>query len=99
MSMAVVVQCFNKLDTLQRMLQSLLACEAHQQLQLIIWRDGVKGSRRESEFAPAVEAVGTFIRAFAEQHADRFRGIELYENDINLGCYKTCQLAIDTALK
>jgi hypothetical protein len=99
MSMAVVVQCFVKLDTLQGLLQSLLACEGHEQLSLIIWRDSARGSRRELEFIPAGEAVGAFIHEFVGQYRESFRTIDVYENPWNLGCYKTCQLAIDAAFK
>ena len=54
---AVVVQCFNKLDTTQGLLDSLLRCEGHEDVDLILWCDGVEGSRREEEFRPARDAV------------------------------------------
>src|SRR5262249_54457704 len=98
-SMAVVVQCFNKADTLHGLLGSLLRCEGCHAVNLIIWRDGVRGGRREAEFLPACETVHALILEFIREQGGNFRSIDYRFNDQNLGPYATCKVALDFAFE
>jgi len=92
---AVAVQCFVKTDTLQGLLESLLRCEGHNDVSLLIWQDSARGSRRETEFAPAAEKVHAFVIDFIGQYGRRFRTLDYRFNERNLGPYETCKLALD----
>ncbi len=94
---AVVVQCFNKPDTVRGVLESLCKCEGASRVDLIVWQDGVIGSRRQSEFEEPCNNVREFVTSFASEHKEKFSSIEVYENAWNLGPYKTCKVAMDLA--
>jgi len=72
---AVVVQCFNKPDTVRGVLESLCKCEGASRVDLIVWQDGVIGSRRQSEFEEPCNNVREFVTSFASEHKARFRSI------------------------
>src|SRR5712691_9853989 len=96
---AVVVQCFVKLDTLQDVLESISNCESADQVDLIVWHEGLSGSRREIEFTEPWQKVSEFLISFSNSRQGQFRSIKTYENSQNLGPYKTCQNAIDHAFQ
>jgi len=65
---SVVIQCFAKTDTLKGLLDSLLCCEGHRDVDLTIWQDSAYGSRREEEFTGAATKVHAFVVDFISEH-------------------------------
>lgn len=96
---AIVIQNFNKPDTLKAVCESLLTCDNRHQFDLIFWSDSVIGARKEIEYAPMAQAVRDLLRSFTADHGHQFRSISLRGNTSNLGCYKTCETAIDSAFE
>jgi tetratricopeptide (TPR) repeat protein len=96
---AIVVQNFNKPDTLGALCKSLLECDNTRDLDLIFWSDSAIGARKEAEYLPKCAEVGKLLDSFFVTYRDRFRSITLRRNSTNLGCYKTCQLAIESAFE
>ena len=94
---SVVIQCFAKTDTLKGLLDSLLGCEGHRDVDLTIWQDSAYGSRREEEFTGAATEVHAFVIDFISEHGRRFRTLDYRLNERNLGPYGTCKVALDHA--
>jgi hypothetical protein len=94
---AIVVQNFNKPDTLEAVCKSLLECANTNQYDLIFWSDSASGARKETEYSAKCAEVGNLLDSFFTSSRDRFRSITLRRNPSNLGCYKTCQIALDYA--
>jgi hypothetical protein len=96
---AVVVQNFNKPDTLEMVCKSLLACENTRQFDLIFWSDSATGAPKEAKYLPKCAEVAKLLHSFFAAHRDRFRSITLRRNPTNFGCYRTCQTAMDNAFE
>src|SRR5229473_1352329 len=96
---AVVVQCFVKVDTLCEVLEALSKSEGADQIDLVVWHEGLFGTRREAEFTEPWQKVCQFLISFSDSHRGQFRSIETYENARNLGPYETCKNAIDYAFR
>jgi hypothetical protein len=96
---AIVVQNFNKPDTLDALCKTLLECDSRQQFDLIFWSDSAAGARKESEYGPKCAEVERLLAAFASAHGGQFRSITLRRNPVNFGCYKTCQIALDSVFE
>lgn len=94
---AIVVQAFNKPDTLADLLNSLLRCRGHENFDLWIWTDNFAGSLREQEFKTNYMSVRSLCETFCRLHAKDFRKLEFMNNDRNCGPYQTCQMAINAA--
>jgi FkbM family methyltransferase len=94
-TIAVVIQCFVKTDTLKQALEALLGCERSEDVDLILWHDGIVGSRREHELTKSWEAVADYLKSFTQDNTNNFRSIEIHRNNRNLGTCKTCQIAMD----
>ena len=92
---AVVVQSFVKLDTLRAVLQSLARCDGAEKVDLILWHEGLEGSRRQGEFERPWHEVRSFLSACPQSQKDKFRSVEIFSNEKNLGPYITCKKAID----
>ena len=98
-SIAVAVQCFVKTDTLQGLLESLLRCDGHNDVNLFIWQDSARGSRREADFASAFTNVQVFVIDFIGRYGRSFRTIDYRFNERNLGPCATCKIALDYVFK
>lgn len=92
---AIVIQNFNKPDTLDALCESLLKCSNRQQFDLIFWSDSPLGSRRGAKYLLECAEVERLLTNFAATHGDEFRSITLQRNQVNLGAYKTCEVSID----
>lgn len=96
---AIVIQNFNKPDTLEALCDSLRGCENRHQFDLIFWSDVAEGSANEGRYQQKTAEVRRFIRSFSADHGDQFRSISRRANPVNYGCYKTCRIAIDSAFE
>lgn len=95
----VVVQCFNKPDTLQAVCRSLLCCKSSRYFNLIIWSDSPIGSHNEDRYAPAYQQVLALIDSLRLDFERAFASVEILGNTVNLGPYRTCKLALDHAFR
>lgn len=98
-SYAVVVQCFNKPDTLEAVCRALLACSSNERFGLIFWSDSPIGSRDEARFTPAHQDVLALLERLRPELEGKFAFVEIHKNVTNLGPYKTCKLVLDHAYK
>jgi hypothetical protein len=96
---AIVVQNYNKPDTLRDVCESLLACENRHLFDLIFWSDSAVGGHKETEHGPKVAQSRAYLESFSATHGDQFHSVAIYQNSINLGCYKTCRVAMDKAFE
>jgi hypothetical protein len=96
---AIVVQNFNKPDTLEAVCKSLIACANTLQYDLIFWSDSASGARKEADYRLKCAEVEKLLHSFVPSYRDRFRSIALRRNPTNLGCYKTCRIAVDHAFE
>ena len=96
---AVVVQCFNKPDTLEAVCRALLACSSTERFGLVFWTDSPINSRDEARFAPAHRDVLTLLEELRPELEGKFASVEIHKNMTNLGPYKTCKLALDHTFK
>jgi tetratricopeptide (TPR) repeat protein len=96
---AIVIQNFNKPDTLHALCESLLKCGNTRRFDLIFWSDSAHGSRKEAQYLPKTAQVKELLDAFSAAHGDRFNSITIQRNPVNYGCYKTCQIAMDMAFE
>lgn len=96
---ALVVQCFNKPDTLALTLNSLVKCHNRGDFDLIIWQDSATGSERQDRYEKACQATRALIESTLPHLKREFRSVDFKANHSNLGCYKTCQIAIDYAFE
>jgi hypothetical protein len=85
---AVVVQCFVKVDTLREVLEAICKCEGANDVDLIMWHEGLLGTRREAEFNEPWKRVCEFLISFSDSHQGQFRSIQIYENARNLGAIR-----------
>ncbi len=92
---AIVVQNFNKPDTLEAVCTSLLTCDNTRQFDLIFWSDSAFGAHKEAEYRPKCAEVAQLLDSFFAMYSDRFRSITLRRNPVNRGTCKTCQIALD----
>lgn len=92
---AIVVQNFNKPDTLDALCKSLLRCDNRQQFHLIFWSDSAIGARKEVEYKPKVAEVRRLLNSFSTNHRDQFKSIVVQQNSVNHGTCQTCQIALD----
>jgi hypothetical protein len=95
--LAVVIQAFVKLDTLEACCNSLLECAGHDRIDLIFWIDNAWGSRKPERFAASSRKVRDYINNFAFDNAVAFKSIQVRANDRNLGTCKTCEVALNYA--
>ena len=96
---AVVVQCFNKPDTLEAVCRALLACSGRERFDLIFWSDSPIGSRNEERYLPAHRDVLATLEKLRPDLEAAFASVEIHGNTANLGPYKTCQLAVDQGFR
>jgi hypothetical protein len=98
MTMAVVIQCFAKSDTLAAMCESLLRAQGHEYVRLIFWCDNANDvTRNVNAFRLGHAQVLEFLLQFSAEHRQDFADIEIHHNSTNLGPCPTCQIALDYA--
>ena len=95
--MAVVVQCFAKVDTLSALLRSLLACRGAEEIDLILWLDKPAQDSAGSKYIQPNLDVQATVDWFIAANATRFRSVTRHSNEYSLGTCKTCQIALDYA--
>jgi hypothetical protein len=104
----LVVQAFIKVDTLTNLLHSLSRCWRRESVDLLLFSDVPKGASRETnptalgkeaEYARKNEQVLAKLAEFRALRSSEFHSVILHRNDANLGCYKTCQAALDMAFE
>lgn len=96
---AIVVQCYNKADTLALTLNALLKCQDREKFNLIIWQDSEIGNHKQAQHAPQREAATAVVRAMLPMLEKAFASVEYHVNPANLGCYETCRQCIDYAFE
>lgn len=96
-NMALVVQCFAKCDTLLGLCKSLMLCHGHEQIDLIFWSDSPVEGRQQEKYIPLCADVQIYLDNFIEKESGHFKSITRRQNDVNLGPYKTCEIALDFA--
>lgn len=94
---AIVVQCYNKPDTLALLLNSLMNCQGRHGFDLIVWQDSTIGNAKQKKHTKSQIATAALIDSLMPQLKEQFRSVLYRANVVNLGCYKTCKLAIDHA--
>lgn len=108
MSVSLVVQAFIKVDTLTNLLRSLSRCWRRESIDLLLFSDVPSGANKETnptalgkeaEYARKNEQVLATLAEFRAAHDSEFHSVTLHRNDVNLGCYKTCQTALDLAFE
>jgi len=98
-SKAVLVQCYNKADTTALTLGALLKCSGAADFNLVIWQDDETGNPKADVHGPGRVATTAVVEAMLPVLQKTFRSVAYYKNDGNLGCYATCQVAIDKVLE
>ena len=96
---AIVLQCYNKPDTLALLLNSLMNCRGHNEFDLIVWQDNTAGNAKQKKHTKSQMATAALIESLMPQLIQQFRSVQYKANALNLGCYKTCRLAIDYAFQ
>ena len=93
----IVVQAFNKPDTLGQSLASLMKCKDREKWSLLIYQDGFLGSKRQTEYEQQSSEVRTLIGTLLPQLACNFFSVEIIVSPSNLGTTACCKAAIDLA--
>jgi hypothetical protein len=105
-SISLVVQAFIKADTVENLLRSLSRCSRRESVDLVFFVDVPQGAsnatnpaavEKETAYARKNEQVVAILQDFLASHRSDFANVSLHRNDRNLGCYKTCQVALDAA--
>ena len=92
---ALALQCFCKADTLEHVLQSMLALESSEQFSLIMLQDSVEGSPKRDRYAKGHQDVKDLISKWLPQLQSKFFSVEVLDNKSNLGTAPTCRRLID----
>jgi hypothetical protein len=92
---ALAVQCFCKVDTLEKLFQSLLGLKDAKQYSLLILQDNPTGSTKSENYAPKCEQVKALISTWHSLLASHFFSIEYLINERNLGTAATCRRLLD----
>ena len=92
---AVALQCFNKADVLEQVLQSLVACHNSKRFALTILQDSATGSRKQDIYAPAAAEVQTLLAAWLPRLLAAFDGVEILQNPVNKGTAPSCRRLLD----
>jgi hypothetical protein len=95
-SLAIVVQCFIKRDTIENLCRSLLLCHERKKFDLIFWSDCALGSQKP-EYESLNKTVIEYLDHFSVDNIGEFQQIVTKINDQNLGTCKTCEVALDFA--
>lgn len=94
----LVVQCFNKPDTLGELLNSLAECENAKECHLLIYQDGITDAQKAKYFGKH-EQVRDVVAAKRRLVEESFRSAEYVFSDINRGTCAACMDAIDYAFQ
>lgn len=92
---AVALQCFNKADTLDQVLQHLVKCYDTRRFGLVIIQDSAIGSDRQDIYLPATEKVKAVLADWLPRLMQAFESVEICENSDNRGTAPTCRSLLD----
>lgn len=92
---ALALQCFNKADTLDQVLQSLIACRGTERFSLTILQDSAEGSNKPDVYGPAAEAVRGVLADWLPRLMQAFQAVELIANPVNKGTAPSCRRLLD----
>lgn len=95
---AIAIQCFSKPDTLADLLQSVLAQDASD-WSVLIWQDGLPGSRHEDRYRADVALVSSVIDDHLPRLRQKFGDVRVVNSAANLGTAPTCKRLIDLAFE
>jgi hypothetical protein len=104
----VVVQPFVKVEMLEGLLRSLLACTGRERVKLLLFSDNPSGlteethpgaSPRVSEYSEKNERVMALLAEFRAAHRADFRDVVVERSASHLGPYGTCRAAVDLAFE
>lgn len=95
----IVVQIFNKADTVFKLLNSLINCRATSKFNLIIVQDNSCGSKNEKIYETQVDEVFKLVGEFYPKLVMKFASVRFTRTPRNLGTCRTCEYALDLAIR
>lgn len=93
--LAVAVQCFAKVGTLQRCLDALMKCRGAQDFTLFILQDALEGSKKPDVYERGHAQVRAAIAEALPALVDRFFAVSVLQNRVNMGTTGSCRRLLD----
>lgn len=95
---AIAIQCFSKPDTLADLLRSVLEQKASD-WSVLIWQDGLAGSKHEDRYKADVALVSSVIDDHLPRLREKFGDVRVVNSAANLGTAPTCKRLLDLAFE
>jgi hypothetical protein len=92
---ALALQCFCKVDTLQRVFETLMELTDTADYGLVILQDSVIGSSKADRYAAGALLVQELIGKWLAKLNEKFFSVEYLRNDHNLGTAPSCRRLLD----
>jgi hypothetical protein len=94
-SYAVAIQCFNKPDTLDKVLAALVRCDETEAFDLVIGQDNAVGSAKQATYSRPAEEVRAVIGKWIPELLNKFNSVEVKLGSRNRGTAPTCRQLLD----
>ncbi|GGW48420.1 glycosyltransferase family 2 protein [Alishewanella tabrizica] len=91
----ICIQSFNKADTLEKLLDSIVKCKDTENFSIIIIQDSWIGSKNESKYKIGFDEVTAVISRHVSTLSECFHNVEIIKNKKNLGTATTCRKLLD----
>ncbi len=95
---ALAIQCFAKPDTLVDLFSSILDQQSTD-WSLIVWQDGLVGSKQSDRYAADAIAVSSVIDRYLPLLGTRFADIRVVRSEANLGTAPSCKRLLDLSFE
>lgn len=92
---AVAIQCFNKPDTLDEMLNSLTECTDCNRFSVVLLQDAWEGSKKEDIYKDSAYKVQEIIAKWLPLLSIKFINVTVIRNERNLGTAPSCRRLLD----
>lgn len=92
---ALVIQCFNKPDMLERVLTHAADCDEAGAFDLVVIQDSNQGSLNPEKYRQGTNEVARVLSHWAPALAERFGAVEIVRNRWNMGTAPTCRKVLD----
>ncbi len=92
---ALGIQCFAKVDTLEKVFSSILNLDNSEDVSLVILQDSLNNTSQSDRYAEGHKKVENLISKYVGALQEKFFSVECLRNKTNLGTAPTCRRLID----